>query len=127
MDLTNYIAIGTTPTIRAHIKDHDGEPLDFELIDKSTFHFYFKQGCGYTILEKSGEDVQVSEIEESTVSTYLTQEDTLKFVKGVIEIEIRWLFNEALPNGEKIAGKTTVHQVAISPVIKEEVIRSDDT
>ena len=116
-----YIAMGTTPTIVVTIKDHEGNPLDFTLVMPETFCFYFKQRGGVTVVKKSGLDVNV-DTENSKVSTYLTQEDTLKFVPGEVEVEVRFIFNDILPNNEHKAGKTSINTVAVGKVLKKEVI-----
>lgn len=116
----SYIAMGTTPTIVVRIKDQDGD-LDFDLVMPETFCFYFKQSNGLTVLKKSGLDIEVDS-ENSKVSTYLTQADTMKFVPGEIEVEVRFLFNDILPNGEHKAGKTTINTLAVGKVLKKEVI-----
>lgn len=124
--MDKYIAIGTTPTIEVTIKDHEGTPLDFTLVMPASFAFFFKQSNGITVLKKSGEDVIV-DTENSKVSTYLTQADTMKFMPGTIEIEVRFLFNDLLPNNEHKAGKTVINQVQVTRVLKKEVITNDES
>ena len=116
-----YIAMGTTPTIVVTIKDHTGDPLNFDLVMPETFAFYFKQKDGLTIVKKSGLDVDV-DAENSKVTTYLTQAETMRFVPGLVEVEVRFLFNDILPNNEHKAGKTTINTVAVGKVLKKEVI-----
>lgn len=112
----NGIAMGTTPTINVIIDE-----LDFDKVNKDSFKFYFYQGFEY-LIEKEGEDVTVNESEQ-IVQTYLTQEDTLKFNIGKdLKVELRWLFNEVLPNGEFKAGKTNIISIPVIPTLKKEVI-----
>ena len=122
--MDNYIAMGTTPTISVVIKDDEGQGLDFSRVITSSFRFYFKQDNGRVVVSKLGGAINVTP-EESKVSTYLTQEDTMKFVKGFVDIEVRFLFKAILPNGENKAGKTTIHKVPIGTVLKKEVVTNE--
>ena len=113
------IAIGTTPTISITIA-----ALDFEAVKKESFKIYFKQpgASDETVLVK-GEGSIEFEDEEHIVKTFLTQEETLGLKKGKLNIEVRWLFDDLLPNGEYSAGKTAPLETTVTdPVLKNEVI-----
>lgn len=117
----NYIAIGTTPQIFITIQNDEGEKFSFSDIDLSSFHVYFRQDYSLDVIEKKGEDVEVDTF-LSRIKVTLTQEDTLKFKKGYVNIEARWLFNQMISETEHAAGKTYIEKVRVGPVIKKEVI-----
>lgn len=111
------IAIGTTPTIKITIAE-----LDFSTIKKESVKVYFRQPTSPEVIVKSDGDVEFDDAEH-LVSTFLTQEETLALKKGKLNIEVRWLFDELLPNGEYSAGKTAPLETTVAdPVLKNEVI-----
>lgn len=114
------IAIGTTPTINIAIA-----ALDFETVVKSSFKVYFKQPASDEVIVKEGDAIEFED-ETHTVKTFLTQNDTLGLKKGKLNIEVRWLFEDLLPNGEHSAGKTAPLETTVTdPVLKNEVITDD--
>lgn len=111
------IAIGTTPTISITIAS-----LDLATCIAESFKVYFKQPTSDKVLVKSGEDIEF-DTENHTVKTFLTQEDTLGMKKGKLHIEVRWLWEDYLPDGQHVAGKTAPLETTVEdPVLKNEVI-----
>lgn len=72
---------GTTPTFQLLID----ESVDLTQTD----HVYatFKQDC--FMLTKTGEDIEVS---EHQVDVYFSQEESLKFRKGAMDVQLNWTF-----------------------------------
>ncbi len=112
------IAIGTTPTVRIKIQS-----LRADTYEPGSARVYFKQQFGNYVITKKGEDVTIEPDDtDSIFETYLTQKETLGLQKGKIEVEVRWLFRDILPNGDHVAGKSVVMMTAASPTLKSEVI-----
>lgn len=80
---------GTTPTFQLKITDDD-----VDLTQALNVYATFKQ-LGIQ-LDKSGEDIVVN---EKQVDVYLTQEETLQFSEGDIEIQLNWTY----ANGSRAA------------------------
>ncbi len=112
------IAIGTTPTINITIAS-----LDLATCIADSFKVYFKQPASEKVLVKDKDSIEF-DIENHVVSTYLTQEDTLAMKKGKVQIEVRWLWEDLLPDGQHVAGKTAPLETTVEdPVLKNEVIQ----
>lgn len=73
---------GTTPTFKLYLDD---EYVD--LTQAVNVYVSFKQKD--TLITKTGEDIEVREDE---VDVYLNQEETLKFIKGSVEIQLNWTY-----------------------------------
>jgi hypothetical protein len=98
---------GTTPTIVITVTGED--------FDGSTLYVTIEQGA--LELTKTGSDVTVTPTETgSTVSLYLTQEETLMFGKGKASIQIRWI------NGSGVAQASPIRTIDVSPILLEGVI-----
>lgn len=95
---------GSTPV---HVWDTD--------IDLTGANVYinYKQN-GVMLVEKSGNDVTIT---PTTVSVRLTQEETLGFNVGELEVQIRYVF----PDGT--ADACDVIRIQAERIIKEGVIR----
>lgn len=75
---------GTTPTFKLRLKD-----TSIDLTKADNIYVSFSQKS--VRLMKSGEDLEVNENE---VDVYLTQEESLKFVDGEVEIQINWTYDD---------------------------------
>ena len=115
------IARGTTPTISITIRKKDGTLLDLGETILSSFRIYIKQERKNILIKREGTDIAV-DVMNSKVSTYLTQEETIAFKNDSVRVEVRWLFNALLPNGEHVAGKTKITAVQTTNLIEDEVI-----
>ena len=73
---------GTTPTFRLYLND---EYVD--LTQAVNVYVSFKQKD--TLITKTGEDLDITENE---VDVYLSQAETLKFIKGDAEIQLNWTY-----------------------------------
>lgn len=73
---------GTTPTFKLYLDD---EYVD--LTQAVNVYVSFKQKD--TLITKTGEDIEVREDE---VDVYLSQAETLKFIKGDVEIQLNWTY-----------------------------------
>lgn len=73
---------GTTPTFTLTVDD---ESLD--LTGALNVYATFKQGS--TIIEKTGEDLVVT---AQQVQVYLSQEETLRFLTGTLQIQLNWTY-----------------------------------
>lgn len=90
---------GTTPTFELRIND---ESVD--LTDADNVYVTFADN-GWS-LTKTGEDLEVSANE---VDVYLSQEETLSFPKGNIDVQINWTYDD---------GKRACTTIAIIKVTK---------
>ena len=98
---------GTTPTITLRVKG--------TAFENSTLYVTLEQGAFE--LTKTGNDVLVTPTEDgSTVGIYLSQEETLQFVKGTAKIQIRWI------NSIGKARATKIKNIEIDPILLEGVI-----
>lgn len=95
---------GTTPT--------NTFDVDVDLRQASVIYITYSH-LGKTVVEKEISDIT---IEENTLTVQLTQDETLAFPKGEIEIQIRARFPEGLAIASNII-KTTA-----SRILKEGVI-----
>ena len=75
---------GTTPTFKLRLKD-----TSIDLTKADNIYVSFSQKS--VRLMKSGEDLEVNGNE---VDVYLTQEESLKFVDGEVEIQINWTYDD---------------------------------
>lgn len=75
---------GTTPTFKLRLKD-----TSIDLAKADNIYVSFSQKS--VRLMKSGEDLEVNGNE---VDVYLTQEESLKFVDGEVEIQINWTYDD---------------------------------
>lgn len=72
----------------------------------------YKQN-GKIILEKTGDDIEVT---EQQLKTHLTQEETLRFKTGPVKIQIRYV----KPDGE--ADASNIIETRASEILKDGVI-----
>lgn len=97
---------GTTPTFILKIND---PTVDFTLAEN--VYASFTQGKHVSIT-KTGESL---DIQAHQVGVYLSQEETLKFVEGLIEIQLNWTYDNAARAATKIAsveiGKNLIGRV----------------
>lgn len=75
---------GTTPTFKLRLKD-----TSIDLTKADNIYVSFSQKS--VRLMKSGEDLEVNGNE---VDVYLTQEESLKFVDGEVEMQINWTYDD---------------------------------
>ena len=97
---------GTTPTITLTLETMDLTSL------KSVYVTFCQSG---KMLTKQSGDEGV-DITEHTVSVSLSQEETLRFTPGTVEVQLRGLTN----GGDAFA--TNVAKVAVKEVLLKEVI-----
>lgn len=76
---------GATPTFKLTIND---ESID--LTDATSVYVTFRQPTGIS-LTKSGTDLEVAAKE---VDVYLSQEETLKFREGELDIQLNWVYSD---------------------------------
>lgn len=101
---------GTTPTIIIRVTGED--------FDGATMYVTLEQGN--VELTKTGEDVLVTATETgSTVSIFLSQEETLAFSKGNARIQIRWI------DSSGIAQASPIRSIEVDPILLEGVIEYD--
>ena len=85
---------GTTPTFILTLEDAD--------LTNTNVYVTFKQE--ELLLTKSGSDLS---IEENVVSVYLTQEETLKFQRGNLYIQVNFTFD----NGKRACSEVALVKV----------------
>ena len=85
--------------------------VDIALTNATVFVSY-EQG-GRVVLEKTGEDLTVT---AESIVLHLTQEETLAFVPGKVNIQIRYVF----PNGT--ADASNIINTTFERIIKDGVI-----
>lgn len=95
---------GTTPT--------NTFKVDIDLREAAVMYITYSQ-LGKTIVEKEIQDIT---IEEDTLSVTLTQEETLAFCAGEVEVQIRARF----PGG--LAVESEIKKTTAERVLKEGVI-----
>ena len=100
------IPIGTTPTFRLEFNDRD-----LDLTQMSNVYVTFSYGKG--IITKDKEDL---EINENVVNVFLSQEETLNFPVGDVEIQVNWVYD----NG--IRGASTVVPYKFSKQLLKKVV-----
>lgn len=83
---------GTTPTFQLKITDDD-----VDLTQATNVYATFKQ-LGFQI-DKSGDDLVVT---AKQVDVYLSQEETLQFAEGDIEIQLNWTYGDGSRAATKI-------------------------
>ena len=71
--------------------------VNIDLRDATIFITY-KQN-GKVIVEKTGEDIEVT---EQQLTTHLTQEETLKFKTGPVRIQIRYVKEDGMADASNI-------------------------
>ena len=71
---------GTTPTFTLTVADAD-------LTEAVNVYVTFKQGD--ILISKSGDDITVA---EHTINVYLTQEETLKFRSGKLQVQVNMTY-----------------------------------
>lgn len=106
---------GSTPTITLTIDGAD-------LTDATTY-FTVKQGTETLTKVAPGEDPSIwIEVYEdgSDVCVVLSQEDTLKFIEGVAEVQIRWI------DADGTAHVSGVVRMTFDKVLLEGVIEHED-
>ena len=101
---------GTTPSIVINVTGEDFE--------NSTLYVTLDQDT--TQVTKTGEDVIVTPTDTgSTVSIFLSQEETLKFSKGSAKIQIRWI------DSSNVAQASPIKNINVDPILLEGVITYD--
>lgn len=98
----------TTPTFVLTL------PNDVDLTEPN--HFFFTAQQGNTVIQKSDEDLV---IDGHTVSVYLTQEDTIKFLSGNIRIQLNWTYDDGSRAASEIA-TVRVTENLLKEVIEDE-------
>lgn len=73
---------GTTPTFQLTLEDEE-----IDLSEMDNVYATFEQGC-YK-LTKSGDDIS---LDGNQVDVFFSQEESLKFKKGVMHIQLNWTF-----------------------------------
>lgn len=73
---------GTTPTFRLTLQDDS-----VDLTEALNVYATFKQLS--TVLTKTGEDLEVS---ATRIDVFLSQEETLRFTKGTVEVQVNWTY-----------------------------------
>ena len=76
------IPIGTTPTFTLTFDDDN-----LDLTSAQNVYVTFHSANKTSSLTKTGEDLVV---EEKSIAVYLTQEETLAFYEGQVEIQANW-------------------------------------
>lgn len=98
---------GTTPTITITVTGED--------FAGATMYVTLEQG-NYE-LTKTGADVVVTPTQTgSTVVIFLSQEETLGFIKGTAKIQIRWI------NSSGVAQASPIKNIEVDPILLEGVI-----
>ena len=91
---------GTTPTFILTLDDVD--------LTGTNVYVTFKQDKGDCpkglLLTKTGDDLT---IEENVVSVYLSQEETLRFARGKLYIQVNWTFD----NGKRACSEIALVKV----------------
>ena len=95
---------GTTPTIVINVNNID-------LTELKSVYITFEQD-GY-LLRK---DMSQIEIEDDEIRITLTQEETLKFKKGIVNVQLRAITQDGLAIASSIA-TNTVHRILDKEVI----------
>ena len=76
-----------------------------------------------TLVTKTNDDIEITNLtdengnERSTINVPLTQEDTLGFDTGSVQVQVRWI------DHLKQAGATDMQTINLESVLLEEVIR----
>lgn len=114
--MTGYNGVyrGTNPYVVLKIKTKKNFELDFDEIEK--LYITFKSKSGSKEVTKSKNDVTLDN-EEKKIYVPLTQEDTLSFQTGNVDIQARFLMG----NGSAIA-TSIVENYPIKRILKEGVI-----
>ena len=97
---------GTTPTITLTIEE-------FDLTALKSVYVTFSQS-GKLITKKNGDEGV--EVTEHTLSILLSQEETLKFTPGIVEVQLRGLTESGVAFATDVS-KTTVKEVLLKEVI----------
>lgn len=97
---------GTTPTFELKIND---ENIDLTEADNVYVTFRTKKG-------KSTYTGEALEVTEQQVDVYLTQEQTLAFPTGIVEVQINWTYE----NGKRAC--TNIARIVVSENLIEEVL-----
>lgn len=98
---------GTTPTIIINVKG--------EAFEDSTIYVTIEQSP--LQITKTGDDVIVEPTSEGCrLLISLTQEETLKFVKGYAKLQIRWI------NTSGIAQASPIKTINVDPILLKGVI-----
>lgn len=82
-------------------------------LSEATIYITYQQK-NKTLVEKTGDDITVT---PEQISCVLTQEETLKFEPGTVEIQIRYV----LPDGT--ADASNIVTVSSTKILKDGVIR----
>ena len=95
------IYTGTTPTIELNFSE------DVDLSLGSSFAVTFSYPVSEkVILEKTEEDLEIG---EHTVGVFLTQEETLKFPKGSVMVQLNWLYQDGTKTRRACSVKKAIY------------------
>lgn len=98
---------GTTPTININVTG--------ETFAGATLYVTIEQGA--LEITKTNDDLTVTvDGNNSVVSVFLTQEETLQFVQGNARIQIRWITSDGT------AKASPIKNIIINPILLEGVI-----
>lgn len=101
---------GTTPTFTFTIKNQ-------EINLSEATNVYVTLAQGIKLIEKQGSDLQ---IDGSTVSVWLTQEESLKLTEGLdAEVQINWTYSDG---GTIRRAATKVKSIPVSKQLLKRVI-----
>ena len=78
-------------------------------LTQATVYVSYSQN-GQVIVEKTGNDLVVT---ENSITVQLTQEDTLKFATGNVEIQIRYVMTSGM------ADASNIMNIASTKILKE--------
>lgn len=102
---------GTTPTYVFNLSD---QTVDLTAASKVFVTFARKDGS--EILTKAGDELDVS---AHSVSVFLTQEETLSFPTGQVNMQLNWLYDEG---GVTKRACTRIISISSAKNLKNEVL-----
>ena len=103
----------TTPTFILTLQD------DVDLTIAENVYFSMQQGC--THLDKAVDKTDIGD-DGKTVSIYLTQEETLRFNKGVADIQLNWTYPSSQNGGRVLRACSEIVSVPVSRNLMQEVV-----
>ena len=101
---------GTTPTYTFTM------PRGVDLTQASAVFVTFARKDESIIMTKTGDALDVS---ESTVEVYLTQEETLAFPNGTVQVQLNWIYQEG---GKTKRACSNIMQISTRRNLVDEVI-----
>lgn len=90
---------GTTPTYTFTL------PETVDLTLASDVYVTFSKNNDQEIFTKTGSDIEVT---EHTVEVYLTQEETLSFPDGNIQVQLNWIYTEGTKRKRACSEKVSI-------------------